>query len=164
MRRREGSRTPGSGTTTSDILYTSYRRYDHHIRGEEGPGPRALALPPATYCTLHTAGTITTFEERGSKGGISLNFYGAQESILRNWFRQPMHPGGSVRQPFRARFLAPIDCSKIRALEPVPRNHHQQHILSFMQHSSSSTYCTASSRPFWSKEASAAYATHRKRE
>ncbi len=29
-----------------------------------------------------------------------LNFYGAQESIPRNQFRQPMYPGGPVRQPY----------------------------------------------------------------
>jgi hypothetical protein len=29
-----------------------------------------------------------------------LNFYGAQESIPRNQFRQPMQPGGPVRQSY----------------------------------------------------------------
>ncbi len=53
-----GSRTPGSGTITSDILCASYSRY-HTRGGEEGPGPRALALSPATYCALHTAGSTT---------------------------------------------------------------------------------------------------------
>ncbi len=31
---------------------------------------------------------------------VFLNFYGAQESILRNRFRQPMNPGGPVRQTY----------------------------------------------------------------
>ncbi len=29
-----------------------------------------------------------------------LNFYGAQELSPRNQFRQPMYPGGPVRQPY----------------------------------------------------------------
>ncbi len=55
------------------------------------------------------------------RGGI-LNFYGAQESIPRNRFRQPMQHGGPVRQLCPTRFLAPRDCSKISAqfnIEPV---------------------------------------------
>jgi hypothetical protein len=36
---------------------------------------------------------------------VFLNVYGAQESIPRNEFRQPMEPGGPVHIP--TRFLAP---------------------------------------------------------
>ncbi len=47
-----------------------------------------------------------------------LDFQGAQESIPRHQFRQPMQHGAPVRQPyfFPSRFLAPIDCLKIPAL------------------------------------------------
>jgi hypothetical protein len=46
---------------------------------------------------------------------VFLNVYGAQESIPRNEFRQPMYPGGLYDIPIRTRFLAPIDCLKIPA-------------------------------------------------
>ncbi len=40
-----------------------------------------------------------------------LNFYGAQESVPRNQFCQPLKTGGPVRQPYPTRFLpSPIDC------------------------------------------------------
>ncbi len=42
-----------------------------------------------------------------------LNFYGAQESIPRNQFRQP----GRYDNPIPTRFLSPTDCLKIPALE-----------------------------------------------
>ncbi len=110
--------------------------------GEEGPGPRALALPPATYCALHTEGTITTFEERGVQRRYIFKLLrspGIDSKELIPPANAAWRVGTTTLIP--ARFLAPIDCSKIRALEPGPRNHHQQHILRFMQHSSSSTYC-----------------------
>ncbi len=52
---------------------------------------------------------------------VFLNFYGAQESIPRNQFRQPMHYAAWHRRgiyinPNPALFLAPVDCSKILAL------------------------------------------------
>jgi hypothetical protein len=49
---------------------------------------------------------------------VLLNFYGAQKLIPRNRFRQPMQPGGPVREPYS--YLVPgppIDCSKIPGLE-----------------------------------------------
>ncbi len=41
---------------------------------------------------------------------------GAQESIRRNRFRQPMKLAGRYNNPIPARFLVPINCSKIPAL------------------------------------------------
>jgi hypothetical protein len=45
---------------------------------------------------------------------VFLNVYGAQESIPRNEFRQPIVPG-RYNNPIPPRFLAPIDCLKIPA-------------------------------------------------
>ncbi len=50
---------------------------------------------------------------------VFLNVYGAQESIPRNEFRQPMQPGGPVRYPIHPWFLAPIDSLKIPALGKI---------------------------------------------
>ncbi len=49
---------------------------------------------------------------------VFLNFEGAHESIIKNRFRQPMLPGvaGQYDNPIPSLFLAPIDCSKIPAL------------------------------------------------
>jgi hypothetical protein len=43
------------------------------------------------------------------------NFYGAQESIPTNQFRQAVLPGGPDYNPIPTRFLAPINCLKIPA-------------------------------------------------
>jgi hypothetical protein len=64
-------------------------------------------------------------EEGGAAGSLPmstaepvfLNVYGAQESIPRNEFRQPMYSlVGRYDNPIPPRFLAPIDCLKIPAL------------------------------------------------
>jgi hypothetical protein len=48
---------------------------------------------------------------------VFLNVYGAQESIPRNEFRQPISSlTGRYDNPIPTRFLAPIDCLKIPAL------------------------------------------------
>ncbi len=48
---------------------------------------------------------------------VFLNVYGAQESIPRNEFRQPMYSlAGRYDNPIPTRFRAPIDCLKIPSL------------------------------------------------
>jgi hypothetical protein len=48
-----------------------------------------------------------------------LNFYGAEESLPRNQFHQPMLPGSEVRQPYSSSVPSPIDCLKIPALNDI---------------------------------------------
>jgi hypothetical protein len=61
---------------------------------------------------------------------VFLNFNGAQKSIPRNRFRQPMYPGGPLREPYSYLVPSPIDCSKIPALavfvKKFQQKRHQQ--------------------------------------
>jgi hypothetical protein len=50
-----------------------------------------------TKTGIHNSPALNTPHPRDSPGPVFLNVYGAQESIPRNDFHQPMLPGGPVR-------------------------------------------------------------------
>ncbi len=62
------------------------------------------------------AAAVERRKKKAVPEAVFLNFSGAQESIPMNLFRQPMYPGGPVRQPYSYSVpIAPIDCCKIPA-------------------------------------------------
>jgi hypothetical protein len=80
---------------------------------------------PALDCVLSEIrmqilqSTLVTIKDKRSEV-VFLYFYGAQKSILWNRFGQPCSLAGRYENPIPSWVLAPIDCSKIPALDVMP--------------------------------------------
>jgi hypothetical protein len=62
---------------------------------------------------------------------VFLNIHGAQKSIPRNEFRQPIWPFGPVRLPYSYLFRSPIDFLQIPALNSVPWSKNRSKLSEF---------------------------------
>ncbi len=89
---------------------------NRQVHGGDSPAKRKIHEAKRKMFTAHVHFTRV---QTHNPEPVFLNAYGAQESIPRNEFRQPMFLAGRYNKPIPPRFLAPIDCLNIPALYPV---------------------------------------------